>query len=75
MVAGSRAGPLPAGTEGRLARFTELAATSIANAGRYLDDPDFDPFWERAEALNTPIYLHASDAPELPSSLRGRRSW
>jgi signal transduction histidine kinase len=29
---GSRAGPLPAGTEARLARFTELAATAIANA-------------------------------------------
>jgi signal transduction histidine kinase len=32
MVVGSRAGPLPAGTEGRLAGFTELAATAIANA-------------------------------------------
>jgi signal transduction histidine kinase len=29
---GSRAGPLPAGTETRLARFTELAGTAIANA-------------------------------------------
>jgi signal transduction histidine kinase len=29
---GSRAGPLPAGTEERLARFTELAGTAIANA-------------------------------------------
>jgi signal transduction histidine kinase len=28
----SREGPLPAGTEARLARFTELAATAIANA-------------------------------------------
>jgi len=28
----SRAGPLPAGTEAQLARFTELAATAIANA-------------------------------------------
>src|SRR5215469_2962884 len=32
MVAGSRAGPLPTGTETRLAGFTELAATAIANA-------------------------------------------
>ena len=32
MMAGSRAGPLPAGTEARLAGFTELAATAIANA-------------------------------------------
>jgi signal transduction histidine kinase len=32
MVVASRAGPLPAGTEARLAKFTELAATAIANA-------------------------------------------
>jgi signal transduction histidine kinase len=32
VVAESRAGPLPAGTEARLAGFTELAGTAIANA-------------------------------------------
>jgi signal transduction histidine kinase len=32
MVVGSRVEPLPAGTEARLAGFTELAATAIANA-------------------------------------------
>ncbi|HXB46290.1 MAG TPA: GAF domain-containing protein, partial [Streptosporangiaceae bacterium] len=32
MVVGSRSGPLPAGTEARLAGFTELAGTAIANA-------------------------------------------
>jgi GAF domain-containing protein len=32
MTVESRAGPLPAGTEARLAGFTELAATAIANA-------------------------------------------
>jgi signal transduction histidine kinase len=32
MIAESRAEPLPAGTEARLARFTELAGTAIANA-------------------------------------------
>jgi signal transduction histidine kinase len=32
MAIGSRAGPLPAGTEARLAGFTELAGTAIANA-------------------------------------------
>ena len=32
MLVGSRAGPLPDGTEARLAGFTELAATAIANA-------------------------------------------
>jgi len=32
MIVGSRTGPLPAGTETRLAGFTELAGTAIANA-------------------------------------------
>jgi signal transduction histidine kinase len=32
LIVGSRAEPLPAGTEARLAGFTELAATAIANA-------------------------------------------
>jgi signal transduction histidine kinase len=32
MIVGSRTGPLPAGTEERLAGFTELAAVAIANA-------------------------------------------
>jgi signal transduction histidine kinase len=32
MIVASEAGPLPAGTEARLAGFTELAATAIANA-------------------------------------------
>jgi signal transduction histidine kinase len=32
MMVGSRAGPLPAGTEARLAGFTDLAATAIASA-------------------------------------------
>jgi 2,3-dihydroxybenzoate decarboxylase len=29
--------------------------------GQYLDDPSFYPFWERAEALGVPIYLHPAD--------------
>jgi 2,3-dihydroxybenzoate decarboxylase len=29
--------------------------------GRYLDEPAFLPFWERAEALGTLIYLHPAD--------------
>ncbi|HUB41059.1 MAG TPA: GAF domain-containing sensor histidine kinase [Streptosporangiaceae bacterium] len=32
MLAGSRVGPLPAGSEARLAAFTELAAAAVANA-------------------------------------------
>jgi signal transduction histidine kinase len=37
MIAGSVVGPLPAGTEAQLARFTELAATAIANAQARVD--------------------------------------
>ena len=35
--------------------------------GQYLDDPLLDPFWERAQALGAPIYLHPTD-PVTPSS-------
>jgi len=31
--------------------------------GRYLDDPMFYPFWERAEALDVAVYLHPADPP------------
>jgi signal transduction histidine kinase len=37
MMVGARAGPLPAETEARLAAFTELAATAIANAQARVD--------------------------------------
>jgi 2,3-dihydroxybenzoate decarboxylase len=33
--------------------------------GRYLDEDSFAPFWERAEALDVPVYLHPAD-PEAP---------
>jgi len=43
--------------------------------GRSLDDPDFEILWERAEALDAPIYLHRGDrpapAPEGYPELRG----
>lgn len=29
--------------------------------GQYLDDPSLSPFWERAEALETIVYLHPAD--------------
>jgi 2,3-dihydroxybenzoate decarboxylase len=29
--------------------------------GKYLDDRSHDPFWERAAALDAPIYLHPAD--------------
>jgi 2,3-dihydroxybenzoate decarboxylase len=41
--------------------------------GQYLDDPSLHPFWERAEALRAPIYLHPAD-PIAPSpALDGHR--
>jgi 2,3-dihydroxybenzoate decarboxylase len=40
--------------------------------GRYLDDRSFDPFWERAQDLGVPVYLHAADAAALPASQSGR---
>jgi 2,3-dihydroxybenzoate decarboxylase len=40
--------------------------------GRYLDDRSFDPFWERAQDLGAPVYLHAADAAALPASQAGR---
>ncbi len=40
--------------------------------GLYLDDEHFIPFWERAEALQVPVYLHAADALISPASYAGR---
>jgi 2,3-dihydroxybenzoate decarboxylase len=40
--------------------------------GEYLDHDRFTPFWERVEALDCPIYLHAADAPIMPVGLVGR---
>jgi 2,3-dihydroxybenzoate decarboxylase len=34
--------------------------------GQYLDHPSLYPFWERAEALGAPIYIHPTD-PIAPS--------
>ncbi len=41
--------------------------------GRYLDDPVFDPFWERAEALGAPIYLHHGEPLPPAPALAGYR--
>jgi 2,3-dihydroxybenzoate decarboxylase len=41
--------------------------------GQYLDHPSLSPFWERAEALGAPVYLHPTD-PVVPSpALEGHR--
>ena len=46
-----------------------LAPAQVAKSwpyrnGEFLDDPRFDPIWERAQALDVPIYLH----PAVPDS-------
>ena len=42
--------------------------------GQYLDDPALYPFWERAEALGAPIYLHPTDPVATYSVLVGCNS-
>jgi 2,3-dihydroxybenzoate decarboxylase len=39
--------------------------------GVYLDDPRYDPFWERMQALDAPLYLHPGDSYVLPYVLKG----
>lgn len=34
--------------------------------GAYLDDDRFSIFWERAEALDVPIYIHPNNPPDFP---------
>jgi signal transduction histidine kinase len=60
MVVGSRAEPLPAGTEARLAGFTELAATAIANAQARVE---LRGFAEEQAALRRVATLVARGAP------------
>jgi 2,3-dihydroxybenzoate decarboxylase len=40
--------------------------------GEYLDHPRFYPFWDAAEALDVPIYLHPANPVRMPSSFLGR---
>lgn len=46
-----------------------------ADHGRYLDDPVFDALWERAEALNAPIYLHRGAAKSTGLDYRMLEQW
>ena len=39
--------------------------------GAYLDADRFSPFWERAEALDAPIYIHPSNPPDVPYMYNG----
>ncbi len=60
MIVDSRVGPLPAGTEARLAGFTELAATAIANAQARVE---LRGFAEEQAALRRVATLVAQAAP------------
>jgi 2,3-dihydroxybenzoate decarboxylase len=42
--------------------------------GKYLDDPMFYPFWERAEAIRAPIYLHPADPVTAYPAITGCES-
>jgi 2,3-dihydroxybenzoate decarboxylase len=42
--------------------------------GQYLDDPALHPFWERAEALEAPIYIHPADPVSTYPALVGQNS-
>jgi 2,3-dihydroxybenzoate decarboxylase len=39
--------------------------------GQYLDHPSLQPFWERAEALRAPIYIHPTDPVSPAPALDG----
>lgn len=39
--------------------------------GRYLDHPSLYPFWERAQALGAPIYIHPTDPVAQSPALEG----
>lgn len=37
-----------------------------ATGGAYLDEDQYSPFWERAEALGAPIYIHPANPARMP---------
>ena len=39
--------------------------------GTYYDDPIYDPFWEKMQELDAPMYLHPINPYELPHSMSG----
>ena len=39
--------------------------------GVYLDDQRYEIFWERAAALETPIYIHPNNPVDIPSMYQG----
>ena len=39
--------------------------------GHYLDEDMFQPFWERVQALDVPVYLHPADPFDMPHMYQG----
>ncbi|MCW2244169.1 amidohydrolase family protein [Azospirillum canadense] len=39
--------------------------------GVYYDDPAYDAFWDRMQALDVPLYLHPTDPSPIPSAYAG----
>lgn len=39
--------------------------------GTYYDQPAYDLFWERMQALDVPMYLHPIDMPAIPPAFAG----
>lgn len=39
--------------------------------GVYYDDPSYDEFWERMQALDVPLYLHPTDPFMMPKAYDG----
>jgi 2,3-dihydroxybenzoate decarboxylase len=69
----------PAGAASELERsVTELGLAGVMinghTNGHYLDAPGFYPFWERAEALGVPVYLHPTDPVAPAPALEGHRA-
>lgn len=66
----------PAGAAAELERCVRQLGFSGAmvnhhTLGIYLDDPRYDVFWERLQALGVPLYLHPDNAFVMPHVLRG----
>lgn len=38
--------------------------------GVYYDDPAYDPFWEKMQALDVPMYLHPVNFHEIPHNMK-----
>jgi 2,3-dihydroxybenzoate decarboxylase len=40
--------------------------------GHYLDEDQYQPFWERVQELDVPVYLHAGDLADHPAMFANR---